>query len=113
MEAIDLAALADHHLELARDARAKRSSTAIVGASASRLRQHLMVLCAGTELAEHESPGEATLHVLRGRVRLIVGEDSLELSTGMLAEIPLRRHSVAADEDSALVLTVARNRPEQ
>lgn len=32
-----------------------------------------MIALAGHALAEHDSPGEATLHVLHGRVRLSAG----------------------------------------
>ena len=110
MDRIDLAALTEKHLALAGEARARRSSTALVGDKDSRLRQHLMVLLAGTELAEHESPGEATLQVLRGRVILHAGDDEVELAAGDLAEIPPERHGVRALEDSACVVTVARNR---
>jgi quercetin dioxygenase-like cupin family protein len=34
------------------------------------LRQTVVGMLAGTELGEHNNPGEATVHVLRGRVRL-------------------------------------------
>ena len=111
MESIGLMESAEKQLELARGARSRRASTALVGDRDSRLRLHLMALAAGTALDEHESPGEATLHVLVGRVRLIAGSRSLTLDAGELAEIPPERHSVEADEDSALLLTVARDRP--
>ncbi|MGC5614646.1 cupin domain-containing protein [Georgenia sp. Z1491] len=110
MDRIDLDALIDEQLELAREARARRSSTAVVGDRTSRLRQHLMVLLEGTELQEHDSPGEATLHVLRGRVVLHAGQDEVELAAGAMAEIPPVRHGVRALEDSACLLTVARER---
>ena len=47
-----------------------------------RLRQTLIALTAGQELAEHESPGEATLYVLAGAVRLTTATDSSQLSAG-------------------------------
>ncbi|MGO1581875.1 MAG: cupin domain-containing protein [Actinomycetaceae bacterium] len=113
MDQLDLDALADHHLELAHGARARRSSRALVGDKDSRLRHHLVALVAGEELAEHESPGEATLLILRGRVRLVAGEDGVELGRGALAEIPPMRHSVEALEDAVFLLTVARPRPDR
>ncbi|GGJ48313.1 hypothetical protein GCM10010121_069320 [Streptomyces brasiliensis] len=59
-------------------------------------------------LAEHENPGEATLLVLRGRVRLTSGDTSWEGRTGDLITIPEARHSVQAVEDAAVLLTVAK-----
>ena len=55
-----------------------------------------------------ENPGEATLHVLRGRVRLACGDDSWEGSKGDLIEVPNARHSLYALEDSVVLLTVAK-----
>ena len=40
------------------------------------LRQTLIALTAGQKLDEHENPGEATVHVLHGRVRLGAGDTS-------------------------------------
>lgn len=59
-------------------------------------------------MTEHENPGEATLIVLRGRVRLRSGEDEWDGRTGDLIVIPQARHSLEALEDSAVVLTVAK-----
>jgi quercetin dioxygenase-like cupin family protein len=61
-------------------------------------------------LDEHESPGEATLQVLAGRVRLNVGEQRWEGAAGDLVSIPPRRHSLDAVEDSAILLTVVAGR---
>jgi quercetin dioxygenase-like cupin family protein len=58
----------------------------------------------GAVLAGHENPGEATVHVLRGRVRLSAGDLSWE---GLLV-VPDARHSLEASEASAVLLTVAR-----
>ena len=61
----------------------------------------------GTELGEHNNPGEATVHVLRGRVRLSSGDHSWERRTGDLLIVPDARHSLHALENSAVLLTVA------
>jgi len=37
------------------------------------LRQTLIALTAGSSMSEHENPGEATLQVISGRVRLVSG----------------------------------------
>ncbi len=61
-------------------------------------------------LAEHENPGEATVHVLQGRLRLSAGETSWEGSPGDLLVVPDSVHSLEALEASALLLTVAKHR---
>ncbi len=42
----------------------------VVGGHERVLRQTVVGMIKGTELGEHNNPGEATVHVLRGRVRL-------------------------------------------
>jgi len=71
------------------------------------LRQTLIALAAGSGLAEHDSPGEATVHVLHGRVRLVAGNTSWDGSTGDLITVPASRHTLDAVDDSAVLLTVA------
>jgi hypothetical protein len=55
----------------------------------------------------HEAPGAASLQVLRGRARLVAGAEVVELGPHQLAPIPPRRHSLHADEDTVVLLTVA------
>ncbi|MGY2075164.1 LuxR family transcriptional regulator [Blastococcus sp. SYSU DS0828] len=71
------------------------------------LRQTVIALVRGQQLAEHESPGPASLLVLRGKVRLVSGEDAVELGALETGPIPDRRHSLHADEDSVVLLSVA------
>ena len=71
------------------------------------LRQTVIALMAGAELGEHESPGPASLLVIRGRVRLVAGDQSLELATHEFSPIPNRRHSLHAEDDSVVLLSVA------
>ncbi|TLP59804.1 cupin domain-containing protein [Microbispora triticiradicis] len=78
------------------------------GGHGQALRQTLLALTAGTGLAEHESPGEATLLVLRGHVRLSSGDASWEGRAGDLLAVPGARHALDAVEDSAVLLTVVR-----
>ncbi len=70
------------------------------------LRETVLALAAGHELAEHESPGEATVQVLHGRVRLTTNTDSWEGTSGDHVAIPPERHGLAALEDSVIPLTV-------
>lgn len=108
MRKFSLDALARDHLDRASKDSAGRSSTTVYGGHEQSLRQTLVALRAGAAMAEHDSPGEATLIVLRGRVRLLAGEDTWEGRTGDLLTIPPVRHSLEALEDSVALLTVAK-----
>ncbi|MCW5251475.1 MULTISPECIES: cupin domain-containing protein [unclassified Streptomyces] len=108
MQKISLDALAREHLERAAASSSGRSATTVHGGHELVLRQTLLALTAGTGLAEHDSPGEATLQVLRGRVRLTSGDDAWEGRDGDLVVIPPARHALDALEDSAVLLTVAK-----
>ena len=71
----------------------------------SRMRIALRV---GTSLAEHENPGAATVQVLHGRVTLVAGENRWNGSPGDLMTIPDTRHSLEAEADSVLLLTLGK-----
>jgi quercetin dioxygenase-like cupin family protein len=68
----------------------------------------VLALTAGSSLDEHESPGEATVQVLRGRIRLTAGEAAWEGRRGDLLVVPDARHALHALEDSAVLLTVSK-----
>ncbi|SEM33852.1 cupin domain-containing protein [Nonomuraea pusilla] len=85
-----------------------RAAETLVGGSGRVLRQTLLALTAGTSLAEHDNPGEATLLVVKGSVRLRSGEESWEGSAGDLLTVPGARHSLEALQDAAVLLSVAR-----
>lgn len=70
------------------------------------VRHTVVALAAGAELAEHDSPGEAVLQVLRGEVVLSAGPQSWTLGVGDLAPIPPLRHAVQATRDCAFLLSV-------
>jgi len=111
MESVSLNSVADEQLGLAREAHSGRAAHTVHGGVGHFLRQTVIALAGGTDLAEHESPDKATLQVLRGRVRLCAGEDSAEGVAGDLLIIPDARHSLDALEDSAVLLTVLADRP--
>jgi quercetin dioxygenase-like cupin family protein len=108
MDPISLDAAADEHLAKARQSPQGRSSHTVVGGHDRVLRQTVVALKAGEELAEHESPGEATLLVLSGRVSLGGTSGEQELGPHQLALIPDERHHLSAHEDSVVLLTVAK-----
>ena len=102
-----LTALADEHLAAAREARGGRSAVTLHGGREHALRQTLLALAAGHALSEHESPGEATLQVLRGTVTLTTPEETWRGSAGDHLAIPRERHDLAAEDDAVVLLTVA------
>lgn len=108
MQKFSLDALGREHLERAAANPAGRSAETVYGGHEHVLRQTVLALRTGTELSEHDNPGEASVLVLRGRVRLISGQDAWEAMSGDLIAIPPARHSLEALEDSVIVLTVAK-----
>ena len=106
MEPISLIELVDEQLDAARKAHSGRAAQTVHGGHDHSLRQTVIALAAGHELGEHATPGEATLQVLRGHVRLSIGDDSVDGSTGDYLVIPADRHALLAVEDSAVLLTV-------
>lgn len=113
MQKFSLEAIARQQFTAARESAASRAATTVVGGHEHTMRQTILALLAGASLAEHDNPGEATLYVLSGRVTLGTDGDSWEGRTGDMLVIPSARHTVRAEEDSALLLTaVPSNRTE-
>ena len=110
MESISLGTVVDEQLAAARTANSGRAAHTLHGGHDHFLRQTVIALLAGHELGEHQSPGEATLQVLLGKVRLTVGDDAGEGSAGDYLVIPPARHALLAIEDSAVLLTVLADR---
>lgn len=109
MEKSSLTALVHHQLELAQKASSGRSAHTVYGGHEHMLRQTVIALAAGQTLAEHANPGEATVHVLHGRIRLTAGETSWDGTTGDLLIVPNAPHALTAVETSAVLLTVAKS----
>lgn len=108
METYSLLGLAAEKISMALSDSNGRSAFTIHGGRDSTLRQTIVALAAGHGLAEHQTPGEATLEVLTGHVRLSTADDeSWEGWIGDYLVLPATRHSLDALEDSAVPLTVA------
>lgn len=110
MQKFSLEAIAREQLNRALAVPAGRAAETVYGGSECALRQTVVALKQGTELAEHDNPGEATVHVLSGRVRLVAPETSWELRQGDLLIVPNARHSLLALSDATIVLTVVKAR---
>ena len=108
MNKLSLHATVREHLDKAATSTSGRSATTVFGGHEKALRQTVIALRAGTTLAEHQNPGEATVHVLLGRVRLSAGEDSWDGRQGDLIVVPDGVHALEAIEDAAVLLTVAK-----
>jgi quercetin dioxygenase-like cupin family protein len=108
MEKWSLMALADGLLSYALSASSGRGMRTVDGGRPHLLHQTVIALARGQRLDEHDSPGEATVQVLRGRVRITAGVDTTDASAGQLLIVPGTRHSVTALEDAALLRTVAK-----
>ncbi len=110
MEAVTLSEVVDEQMAAARGAHSGRAAHTVLGGQGHFLRHTVIAIAAGHGLSEHESPGEATLQVLKGRVVLRTGDDSQTGSAGDLLIIPPQRHALDAVEDSAVLLTVLADR---
>lgn len=106
MQPTSLTELVGQLLLAARDASNGRAAMSVLGGRQSRLRQALIALTGGRSLGEHETPGEATLQVLHGRVRLATLEAHWDLAEGDHLPLPAASHDLTADTDTVVLLTV-------
>ncbi|HLS64106.1 MAG TPA: cupin [Ruania sp.] len=104
----DLTALTSSHLQAARDSEHGRSAELVLRDGV--LRQSILALREGTELAEHNSPHAASIQVLVGRVR-VTGEGDPVIAAGELQVLTHQRHAVLALEDSVFLLTTVTSQP--
>jgi quercetin dioxygenase-like cupin family protein len=111
MESISLTSMASEKLAEARQAHSGRAAHTIHGGHEHELRQTVLALLAGRELSEHDSPGQASLQVLQGHVRLTAGDDAWDGKAGDYVVIPPQRHSLQAVDDSVIMLTVFKSLP--
>lgn len=94
-------------LETAQTAHARRAGRTVFHGDG--LRQTLVALLNGAELAEHESPLEAFIHVLQGGVVVYGDNRQWHLDEGELCPVPPERHSLTAIRDSVITITVLRD----
>lgn len=107
MHKLSLQAMARQLTERAQTSANGRSAETVYGGHEAVLRQTVIAMTAGTSLAEHNNPGDATVYVVSGRVRLSAGADHWEGRQGDLLLVPRARHALEALENSAVLLSVA------
>ncbi|MFG1674390.1 cupin domain-containing protein [Micromonospora sp. NPDC049282] len=108
MKKWSLTTLADGLLGNALKSSEGRGIRTVDGGRPQLLHQSVIALAKGQRLDEHDSPGGATVQVLRGRVRVTAGDDTTDGSTGQLLIVPGARHTLTALEDAVLLRTVVR-----
>lgn len=108
MQKPSLEAMARQLSRRAADEDSGRAAETIYGGHEKRLRQTMIALTEGTEMGEYDSPGDATILVVSGRMRIVAGETTWEGRAGNLLALPEARHSVQAISDTVFLLTVAR-----
>jgi quercetin dioxygenase-like cupin family protein len=108
MQKLSLDAMARELLERARTGSGGRAAETVVGGHEKVLRQTVIAIAAGSALSDHENPGEATVHVLAGRVRLTADGNAWDGRSGDLLLVPDASHRLDAQEDSVVLLTVAK-----
>lgn len=84
-----------------------RAARTVYGGHEKRLRQTVIAMRSGARLAEHANPGDTTVLVINGRLRLWSGEISWEGREGDLLVVPDASHWVEALTDAAFLLTAA------
>lgn len=96
--------------EAASQAANGRTARMLYGGPTSTLTQTVIAMREGSRLAEHESPGEATMLVLRGRLRVSTASGAGDATEGELLVLPTEVHAVEALTDAAFLLTAAKVR---
>jgi quercetin dioxygenase-like cupin family protein len=107
MDKISLKAKVRELAHTASEASSGRAADTVFGGHEKRMRQTVVALREGFQMAEHESPGEATLLVISGRLWLVAGDTKWAGREWDYLVIPNVPHSVEAETDTTFVLTVA------
>ncbi|WP_055586691.1 cupin domain-containing protein [Peterkaempfera griseoplana] len=103
MQKFSREASAREHRARAGTAPTGRSAASAHGGHGHRLRRTPVAPKAGTGSAEQENPGEATVQVPGGRVRLHGGSTSWDGAAGDLWAVPPARRSLQALGDAAVL----------
>ncbi|PZP16096.1 MAG: hypothetical protein DI611_07205 [Brachybacterium faecium] len=74
------------------------------------LRQTVIALKKGVQLAEHNSPPAASIQVIRG-VLQVTGQETVVIQEGCVEALTHDRHSVEALENSVFLLTTVTSIP--
>lgn len=106
MRAIGLNELAEQLLALARAEPGGRVARTVHGDCNMSLRQMVVAWAGGRHAADYQAGGDATVQVIRGRLRITVAGVPTVLKSGDLVDVPPQPHSVEALEDSVLLVTV-------
>lgn len=101
---VDLDELAEELVSRATDDETRRAAQVVV--SLPDLRTTVVALAAEAELSDAEPHNGASLQVLVGSVTLRTADQQIAVAPGQLVAVPAQRHSIRAEEDSALLLTV-------
>ena len=107
MDKLSLQAKARELAHKAAESSSGRAADTIFGGHEKRLRQTVVALREGAEMAEHESPGEATLLVISGRLRLVSGKTQWQGREWDYLIVPNAPHGVEAETDTTFLLTVS------
>lgn len=108
MHKFSLDAISREQQQKAAAAGSGRAAETVYGGHERALRQTVIAMAEGTELAEHENPGEATVLVLQGRIRLSAGDVTWEGRQGDLLVVPDSRHALRALTAAVVLLTVVK-----
>ncbi|NEB81926.1 LuxR family transcriptional regulator [Streptomyces sp. SID14478] len=108
MDIVPLSPMADELLAEAPGTPSDRSAKTVYGGHGIALGQTMIALAAGATLSDHQNPGDATVLVIRGHVRLTMEGKSLDGVPHDLLHVPNANHGLEAVEDSVILLTVAR-----
>ncbi len=78
------------------------------------LRTILLHLKPGEQIPEHQTRGALTIYCLKGKSALIAGAERVEVAAAFLVSLPPGApHSVIAEQDTLLLLTLSDQPPPQ
>lgn len=103
---LDLQQAADELLAEARTLSSGRSARTLTPGAGAVQKSSLLAITAGETLQEHVAPGPTTLYGVRGRCTVTDHEGSVTLLEGSWMVCPTHEHTVEAETDTVLLLTV-------